>query len=263
MRNFFKVLCIVCLLSMLPAATPIAAQDHTTPYWLLSFGNADYRGSGIPVGTKIRAYDPNGVLCGETVVTHLGTYGFLACYFDDPTTDKDEGIEPGDTVDFYFNGEHAGSVRVPDDVDLGQLFEVYLSVQACIDGYEPDDTMVNQEVITGPERHTLNSEKESWDQDWKKFEAKENWTYQIKARSSQPLSITQPVLRLYDASGILVAENDLDKWGRGAEIWWWNAGDDQDMYIQVTEANGFSGCRDYTLTMKPWSPEEMQTLFGE
>lgn len=263
MRNRTILFFVVYLLSVQLTAVSLYAQDHTTPYWLLFYGDGDYRGTGIPVGTKVRAYDPDGVLCGETVVTQLGNYGFLACYFDDPNTEDDEGIEPGDTVRFTFDGHDAGSIYVPDDIDTGQLFEVYLNVQSCVDGYEPDDTASNVGTMTGPERHTFYSETEGWDQDWTKFEAKANWTYQIKARSSQPLSITQPVLRLYDASGMLIAENKLDKWGRGAELWWWNAGDDQAMYIQATEASGYYGCRHYTLMLYPWSPDEMKVLSGQ
>lgn len=265
MQNIYKIFCIACLLSMQLTVAPIYAQENQpTPYWLLFYGgDSKFRGTDISAGTKVRAYDPDGVLCGETTVTQLGTYGFLACYLDDPNTVEDEGMVPGDTVHFTLGGHDAGSITAPDDINSGQRFEFDLDVQPCIDGYEPDHAMSYVGTITGPERHTFSSEKDGWDQDWVKFESKANWTYQIKARSSQPLSITQPVLRLFDANGTLVAENDLDKWERGAEIWWWNSGGDQDIYIQVTEAHGHYGCHHYTLMLYPWSPDEMQAMSGQ
>lgn len=264
MRTLFKIFCIACLLFVQLLALPVSAQVNPTPYWLAFYsGESLFRGGVIPAGTVVRAYDSDGVLCGETTVTQPGTYGFLACYFDDPNTAKDEGIKPGDTVSFTFNGIPAGSVTVPNGINNGQPLKFNLDVQPCIDGYEPDNARSGAEAITGPERHTFYTEKEGWDQDWAKLEVKANWTYQIKARSTQPLSVTQPILRLHDANGSLVAENNLDKWGKGSEIWWWNAGGDQNMYIQVTEANGHYGCSHYTLMLYPWSPDDMKAKFGQ
>jgi hypothetical protein len=43
-----------------------------------------FYGSGhLPVETVVQAIDPDGVLCGVTVVTQERQYGLLACYGDD------------------------------------------------------------------------------------------------------------------------------------------------------------------------------------
>jgi len=53
----------------------------------------------------VLALDPDGVVCGATVVTHEGQYGLLACYGDDPTTPEDEGAQPGDTIQLVAEGQ--------------------------------------------------------------------------------------------------------------------------------------------------------------
>ncbi len=55
-------------------------------------------GSPVPTGTVVLAQDPQGVVCGATVVVDPGRYGLLACYRDDPFTAGDEGAVPGDTI---------------------------------------------------------------------------------------------------------------------------------------------------------------------
>lgn len=53
----------------------------------------------FPVGATIRAYDPDGVLCGKgRVKSNDGTYDFIPIYRDDVYTDFDEGAEPGDVI---------------------------------------------------------------------------------------------------------------------------------------------------------------------
>jgi PKD repeat protein len=55
-------------------------------------------------GDVVTAYDPDGVLCGRTVVKNLDQYGFLHVYGDDPLTDVDEGAVQGDVITFEVNG---------------------------------------------------------------------------------------------------------------------------------------------------------------
>jgi len=55
-------------------------------------------GAPLLVGTVIKALDPQGIVCGATVVTTEGEYGLLACYGDDPDTPADEGAMAGDQI---------------------------------------------------------------------------------------------------------------------------------------------------------------------
>jgi hypothetical protein len=55
-------------------------------------------------GSHIRAFDPQGTLCGESVIRWDGSYGFMPVYRDDPYTEIDEGCEPGDLIQFRING---------------------------------------------------------------------------------------------------------------------------------------------------------------
>jgi hypothetical protein len=79
-----------------------------THQWVNFYG-LDVRLDGQPVapGTVIQVYDPDGVLCGEAMVTKAGHYGLLAVYGDDLTTPEDEGASPGDTLTFTLNGQPA------------------------------------------------------------------------------------------------------------------------------------------------------------
>jgi len=61
----------------------------------------------VHTGAVIEAYDPQGVNCGEFVVSHAGWYGAMPVYRDDPETSSDEGADPGDTITFYINGYEA------------------------------------------------------------------------------------------------------------------------------------------------------------
>ncbi len=77
------------------------------------------------------------------------------------------------------------------------------------------------------------------------------------------LFVTDPYLRLFDLSGRQLAEND-NYWSEDAEIWWWNSGSDQIVFVEASEANGEDGCGfAYTLEVVPWSPEEFRSRFGK
>ena len=73
----------------------------------------------INVGSRIEVYDPTGVLCGSYTVERAGHYGPLQCYFDDPLTQVDEGIEPGDLISFKIDGLKVGSYRVREAIPAG------------------------------------------------------------------------------------------------------------------------------------------------
>lgn len=55
----------------------------------------------------MQALDPDGEVCGATLVTKAGQHGLLACYGDNPTTHQDEGASPGDVLTFTIDGQVA------------------------------------------------------------------------------------------------------------------------------------------------------------
>ena len=273
MRILVKIQIVILAVAVLFVPLSAQAQITPTPTWVNFYGgNSQIDGAPVPVGASVQVFDASGVLCGAFTVRSAGMYGFLACYMDDPNTPADEGARPGESVNFVVNGIPAGSVAIPGGVSNGARIQFNFSilstvvvnqpVLSCIDGYEPDDKLDLASSLTGPAAHTFYSEDKLWDQDWATFDAKANWTYQIKARSQQPLTMVKPVLRLYDAAGTLIAENDMDKWGRGAEIWWWNDGGNRKMTLVIEEAEGRYGCLHYELSLTPFSPDEMTARFG-
>jgi len=92
------------------------ADINPTPYWMSFLGDVTYNGSNLlPLGSRIDAYDPDGVLCGtdyvENVLDSSGVYGSMAVYGDDVTwtPSVDEGAETGDLISFYINGRPAAA----------------------------------------------------------------------------------------------------------------------------------------------------------
>jgi len=86
-----------------------AAGVTPTYTWVNFYGTAHASDrTPLPVGATVLTMDPDGVVCGATVVTHKGQYGLLACYGDDPTTPDDEGAEPGDTIQLVVDGQVLG-----------------------------------------------------------------------------------------------------------------------------------------------------------
>ncbi|MCH9024848.1 MAG: hypothetical protein IH931_05890 [candidate division Zixibacteria bacterium] len=55
----------------------------------------------------VEAYDPGGNLCGRSVVTTAGTYGFMPVYRDNEFSTEDEGCVYGDAVTIKVNQEVA------------------------------------------------------------------------------------------------------------------------------------------------------------
>lgn len=70
--------------------------------------SSTYLGQPVPQGAAVAVYDPQGVQCGEFVVTHTGWYGIMPCYGDDPgTLTVDEGAVLSDVLRFTINGAPA------------------------------------------------------------------------------------------------------------------------------------------------------------
>lgn len=84
----------------------------------------------LPFGTMITAYDPQGVVCGEFIVTQEGRYGLMPVYRDDPSTVVDEGAVPGDTINFRLDGVRANIVGpdLPVWTAMGDLKQVNLAL---------------------------------------------------------------------------------------------------------------------------------------
>ncbi len=87
------------------AQVAAASQITATHQWMNFYGPAAGADEQwLPAGTVVQAVDPQGVICGVSVMTTPGQYGLLACYGDDADTGVDEGAQPGDTIRFVVDG---------------------------------------------------------------------------------------------------------------------------------------------------------------
>lgn len=87
----------------------LKAQVNPTNEWVSFWSDSSYIGNqGVRAGSVIRAYDAQGIRCGEFVVASTGKYGLMPVYRDDSTTPSvDEGASPGDTIRFTVNDKPA------------------------------------------------------------------------------------------------------------------------------------------------------------
>ncbi|MBU1320333.1 MAG: T9SS type A sorting domain-containing protein [candidate division Zixibacteria bacterium] len=78
---------------------------HPTNEWINVYCRCPkLNGVLLSEGDVIKAYDPDGVLCGQDVVRADGSFGFMPIYRDDfVTLNLDEGAEPGDQISFTIN----------------------------------------------------------------------------------------------------------------------------------------------------------------
>ncbi|MCX6033303.1 MAG: Ig-like domain-containing protein [Chloroflexi bacterium] len=93
----------------------VAASGSVVPTntWVdLYSAGSTYLGQPAPVGAYVAVLDPQGVQCGEFVVTHTGWYGIMPCYGDDPLTPLDEGAVFSDVLRFTINGVNARTEAV-------------------------------------------------------------------------------------------------------------------------------------------------------
>ena len=105
-----------------------SAISHPTNTWVNFYGGAHWpNGRVLPLGTTVQAMDADGVICGATVITHVGQYGLLACYGDDPTTPADEGAQPGDMIRLMAGGRKLalGTWTSHGDLQLAPLMSLY------------------------------------------------------------------------------------------------------------------------------------------
>ena len=78
------------------------AQVKNCDFW----GNGTFEGRAVTAGDNIKAYDPQGNLCGSAYSISGGQYG-IHVQGDDPTTPQDEGAVDGDAITFKINGKTA------------------------------------------------------------------------------------------------------------------------------------------------------------
>lgn len=106
---------------------PIAAATNT---WVDFYCGANtYRGYDLPIGAIVEAIDPDGVKCGEFMVTTAGEYGFMHVYGDDEFADGDQGAVAGDQLRFFVNGIEAMTSSTPIWTQDRDVHEVCLDVQ--------------------------------------------------------------------------------------------------------------------------------------
>jgi len=147
-----RIFRIVALLSLFLALAYgwIQAGVIPTNEWVNFFSaSSKVFGTPVPVGAVIRAFDPDGVQCGEFPVVVEGAYGVMPCYRDEePPTGTpdpvDEGAEPGDVISFdiVVNGTSFPATPIPKSLNgtpvatgtpvtwtrFGDLWEVDLQV---------------------------------------------------------------------------------------------------------------------------------------
>jgi len=97
----------VCWLCSLPGLAA-SGGDTVIPTneWInLYSANSTANGQPVQVGAVVAVFDPQGVQCGQFVVSASSKYGLMPCYRDDASTPAvDEGAEPGDTLSFTIDG---------------------------------------------------------------------------------------------------------------------------------------------------------------
>ncbi|PWB74273.1 hypothetical protein C3F09_04150 [candidate division GN15 bacterium] len=138
-------------LALMAGAASVSAQPYPGPRFV-SFcdSTSTYNGVPTPVGSILRAYDPQNVLIGVDTfgvnpTAPAGYFGFMPAYGDDPGTVLDEGAITGDTVHFTINGRAATVVtgdptwadQVQKRVNLAASAVVALSLVT-----PPNDTLV-------------------------------------------------------------------------------------------------------------------------
>jgi hypothetical protein len=108
-----------------------------TTTWINLYGMESLLdGKPLPPGTKIEAFDPQGILCGQVFVSRPGQYGLMPVYGDDLSTPQDEGALPGDVIELRVNSVPA--ITSPARVvwsSLGDLLRV--EVDASSGGPSP------------------------------------------------------------------------------------------------------------------------------
>lgn len=85
---------------------------YPTNEWISIYCPGGIIVEGEPLGPNqyIRAYDPDGVLCGLGQTNEMGQLPLFSIYRDDIYSERDEGAEPGDMITFAIGGQEAQAV---------------------------------------------------------------------------------------------------------------------------------------------------------
>lgn len=103
LTHSIRTFCV--LAASLLVAMGTRAQVIPTPFFCSFYDSAStVNGNLMPVGSKITAFDPSGVWCGQWTVSELGKYPFTPVYGDDNNTVVDEGAINAETITFKING---------------------------------------------------------------------------------------------------------------------------------------------------------------
>jgi len=108
------VLFLAAIFLLLPAAfLPSRAEEQAEPIpsykYIMVYGTGE-----LAAGDVVEFFDPEGTLCGRSVVEEEGGYGLMAVYGDDPMTpDIDEGAREGDCLTIRVNGQEVYPVGGP------------------------------------------------------------------------------------------------------------------------------------------------------
>lgn len=100
-------------LVIVAAAISVSAQPYPGPRFVSFFDSTStYNGQLAPVGSIIRAYDPQNVLIGVDTfgvgpAAPAGYFGYMPAYGDDPDSLGDQGAIAGDSIHFTINGRAA------------------------------------------------------------------------------------------------------------------------------------------------------------
>ncbi len=95
-------------------------------------GQPTLDGEPLASTDTIKAYDPNGVLCGMEVVGDDLKYGLMPIYRDDEFTLEDEGAEPGDEITFWINDQQVVTDPVIVWTENGDSYELCVfSTEVC------------------------------------------------------------------------------------------------------------------------------------
>lgn len=90
---------------LLCSALSSAQHPVVTIQWMNIHGSVYYAdGTEAGPGTCIDVYDPDSVICGQSIVSRSGEFGLIAVFGDDPETPVDEGAREGDKLTFKVNG---------------------------------------------------------------------------------------------------------------------------------------------------------------
>jgi hypothetical protein len=101
-------------------------------------------------GDTIRAYDPDGILCGMDVVKADGSFGFMPIYHDDEFTPAvDEGAWEGDPIKFTINDFEAITNPVVYWTFDGDVIEV-CDFSTCDLVIDPDSVWMAQKYSLQP-----------------------------------------------------------------------------------------------------------------